>query len=87
MSMLRLQKTLASSVLHCGKKKVQMDPNETNIIANTNTPQLIRKLIKDGLIIWKPVTVHSQACCQKKLLDVQSYGHREGKGYCQHLGA
>ncbi|KAI4568674.1 hypothetical protein MJG53_014292 [Ovis ammon polii x Ovis aries] len=61
MSMLRLQKRLASTVLRCGKKKVWLDPNETNEIANANSRQPIRKLIKDGLIIRKPVTVHSWA--------------------------
>ena len=61
MSMLRLQKRLGFSVLRCGKKKVWLDPNETNEITNANSRQQIRKLIKDGLIIWKPVTVHSQA--------------------------
>lgn len=68
MSMLSLQKCLASSVLHCGKKKFQLDPNETNKIANANSHQLIRKLIEDGLIIWKPVTVHPQTRCQKHTL-------------------
>uniref|UniRef100_K7GE30 Ribosomal protein L19 n=1 Tax=Pelodiscus sinensis TaxID=13735 RepID=K7GE30_PELSI len=62
--MLRLQKRLASSVLRCGKKKVWLDPNETNEIANANSRQQIRKLIKDGLIIRKPVTVHSRARCR-----------------------
>ncbi|OBS78474.1 hypothetical protein A6R68_19142 [Neotoma lepida] len=37
MSMLRLQKRLASSVLRCGKKKVWLDPNDTNEIANANS--------------------------------------------------
>ncbi|KAH0519510.1 60S ribosomal protein L19 [Microtus ochrogaster] len=63
MSMLRLQKRLASSVLRCGKKKVWLDPNETNEIANANSRQQIRKLIKDGLIIRKPVT-YAQVICQ-----------------------
>ncbi|NXL40700.1 RL19 protein, partial [Glaucidium brasilianum] len=67
-SMLRLQKRLASSVLRCGKKKVWLDPNETNEIANANSRQQIRKLIKDGLIIRKPVTVHSRARCRKNTL-------------------
>lgn len=99
-SMLRLQKRLASSVLRCGKKKVWLDPNETNEIANANsrrftlvsrspalyptfvrhwwapsswccvctTGQQIRKLVKDGLIIRKPVTVHSRARCRKNTL-------------------
>uniref|UniRef100_A0A8C5SFE6 Ribosomal protein L19 n=2 Tax=Sauria TaxID=32561 RepID=A0A8C5SFE6_LATLA len=68
LSMLRLQKRLASSVLRCGKKKVWLDPNETNEIANANSRQQIRKLIKDGLIIRKPVTVHSRARCRKNTL-------------------
>ncbi|TKC49386.1 hypothetical protein EI555_016927 [Monodon monoceros] len=54
MSMLRLQKRLGFGVLRCGKKKVWLDPNETNEITNANSHQQIRKLIKDGLIIWKP---------------------------------
>lgn len=40
-SMLRLQKRLASSVLRCGKKKVWLDPNETNEIANANSRELV----------------------------------------------
>ncbi|KAK2115716.1 hypothetical protein P7K49_006342, partial [Saguinus oedipus] len=56
------------SVLRCGKKKVWLDPNETNEIANANSRQQIRKLIKDGLIIRKPVTVHSRARCRKNTL-------------------
>lgn len=102
-SMLKLQKRLASSVLRCGKKKVWLDPNETNEIANANSRELflswykflflffitpksylnfyncliicicaagqqIRKLVKDGLIIRKPVTVHSRARCRKNTL-------------------
>lgn len=39
-SMLRLQKRLASSVMGCGKKKVWLDPNETNEIANANSREL-----------------------------------------------
>uniref|UniRef100_A0A5F7Z703 Large ribosomal subunit protein eL19 domain-containing protein n=1 Tax=Macaca mulatta TaxID=9544 RepID=A0A5F7Z703_MACMU len=41
MSMLRLQKRLASSVLRCGKKKVWLDPNETNEIANARMPEKV----------------------------------------------
>ncbi|ELW66230.1 Gamma-aminobutyric acid receptor subunit pi [Tupaia chinensis] len=41
----------ASSVLCCGKKKIWLDPNETNEIANANARQQIQKLIKDRLII------------------------------------
>uniref|UniRef100_A0A8C2M970 Ribosomal protein L19 n=1 Tax=Cricetulus griseus TaxID=10029 RepID=A0A8C2M970_CRIGR len=76
-SMLRLQKRLASSVLRCGKKKVWLDPNETNEIANANSRQQIRKLIKDGLIIRKPVTVHSRAQSRRKGRHM-SIGKRKG---------
>lgn len=36
-SNLRLQKRLAASVLKCGRKKIWLDPNETNEIANANS--------------------------------------------------
>lgn len=62
---MKLQKRLAASVMRCGKRKVWLDPNETNEIANTNSRQNIRKLIKDGLIIKKPVAVHSRARVRK----------------------
>merc|ERR1712142_1126094 len=54
-------KRLASSVMKCGKNKVWLDPNEINEIANANSRQNIRKLIKDGLVIKKPVAVHSRS--------------------------
>lgn len=69
--MLRLQKRLASSVLRCGKKKVWLDPNETNEIANANSreflgssspyPFLILHEIKDVTILLalKPRKAHS----------------------------
>ncbi|OXA58947.1 60S ribosomal protein L19 [Folsomia candida] len=60
-SSLKLQKRLAASVLRCGKKKVWLDPNETAEISAANSRQYIRKLAKDGLIIRKPVAVHSRA--------------------------
>ncbi|XP_012787553.2 LOW QUALITY PROTEIN: 60S ribosomal protein L19 [Sorex araneus] len=78
MRTLRLQKRLASSVLCCGKKKVWLDP-ETNEIANANSHQQIRKLIKGGLIIRKPVTVHSWAQCRKNTL-VRLEGRHMGTG-------
>lgn len=46
MSSLKLQKRLAASVMKCGKNKVWLDPNEINEIANANSRQNIRKLIK-----------------------------------------
>merc|ERR1711976_875937 len=61
MSSLKLQKRLASSVMKCGKNKVWLDPNEINEIANANSRQNIRQLIKDGLTVKKPVAVHSRS--------------------------
>ncbi|ULU12520.1 hypothetical protein L3Y34_015647 [Caenorhabditis briggsae] len=60
MSNLRLQKRLASAVLKCGKHRVWLDPNEVSEISGANSRQSIRRLVNDGLIIRKPVTVHSR---------------------------
>ncbi|XP_065063122.1 large ribosomal subunit protein eL19-like [Rhopilema esculentum] len=79
MSTLRLQKRLASSVLKCGKKKIWLDPNETNEIGNANSRQNIRKLVKDGLIIKKPQVVHSRART-RKLLEAKRKGRHSGYG-------
>jgi len=65
MSSLSLQKRLAAGVMKCGKNKVWLDPNEINEIANANSRQNIRKLIKDGLVIKKPVAVHSRSRVRK----------------------
>merc|ERR1711976_80268 len=61
MSSLKLQKRLAASVMKCGKNKVWLGPKTINEIANANSRQNIRKLIKDGLVIKKPVAVHSRS--------------------------
>lgn len=78
-STLRLQKRLAASVLKCGKKKIWLDPNETNEIGNANSRQNIRKLVKDGLIIKKPQVVHSRART-RKLLEAKRKGRHSGYG-------
>ncbi|KAJ1554289.1 60S ribosomal protein L19, partial [Nowakowskiella sp. JEL0078] len=57
---LTTQKRLAAAVLKCGKRKIWLDPNEVNEISNANSRQNIRKLAKDGLIIKKPVLIHSR---------------------------
>lgn len=43
------------------------------------TGQQIRKLVKDGLIIRKPVTVHSRARCRKNTL-ARRKGRHTGYG-------
>merc|ERR1711976_613925 len=79
MSTLRLQKRLSAAVLKCGKNKVWLDPNETAEIANANSRQNIRKLIKDGLIIRKPVAVHSRARVRKNAI-ARRKGRHTGTG-------
>ncbi len=76
---LLLQKRLASNVLRCGKNKVWLDPNEISEIGNANSRQNIRKLVKDGLIIKKPVAVHSRYRCRVKTL-ARRKGRHSGHG-------
>ena len=64
---LKLQKRLAATVLKCGKRKVWLDPNEVTEIANANSRQNFRKLIKDGYVIRKPNAIHSRARVNKRL--------------------
>merc|ERR1712113_169000 len=79
MSTLRVQKRLAASVLKCGKKKIWLGPNESSEIANANSRQNIRKLIKDGLIIKKPQIVHSRARTRANL-EAKRKGRHKGFG-------
>merc|ERR1712212_119780 len=79
MSTLRVQKRLAASVLKCGRKKIWLDPNESSEIANANSRQNIRKLIKDGLIIKKPQIVHSRARTRANL-EAKRKGRHKGFG-------
>jgi len=50
--------------LKCGKRKIWLDPNETNEIALANSRRNILRLKSDGLIIKKPTVVHSRARVQ-----------------------
>jgi len=79
MVVLRLQKRLAASVLKCGKRKVWLDPNEVNEISMANSRQNIRKLIKDGFVIRKPVIVHSRARVRRRLI-AKRKGRHTGLG-------
>jgi len=76
---LKLQKRLASVVLKCGRNKVWLDPNETNEISNANSRQNILKLVNDGLIIRKPVAVHSRARTRKNA-EARRKGRHRGYG-------
>merc|ERR1712000_568617 len=76
---LRTQKRLAASVVGCGKRKIWLDPSEQSEIANANSRQTIRKLVKDGLIILKPVTMHSRARA-RELTAARRIGRHRGFG-------
>merc|ERR1712118_14823 len=76
---LKLQKRLAASVLNCGKRKIWLDPNEVNEISMANSRLNIRKLAKDGLVIKKPVKVHSRYSVRKHLA-AKRKGRHTGTG-------
>ena len=58
---MKLQRRLAASVLKCGRKRVWIDPNETNEVALANSRKNIRKLFKDGIIIRRTLSMHSRS--------------------------
>merc|ERR1711860_187928 len=59
--------------------KVWLDPNEINEIANANSRQNIRKLIKDGLVLKKPVAVHSRSRVRENT-EARRKGRHTGMG-------
>ncbi|CAG7948152.1 unnamed protein product, partial [Penicillium nalgiovense] len=76
---LTTQKRLAASVVGCGKRKIWLDPNEMSEISNANSRQTVRKLVSDGLIIRKPVTMHSRASA-RELNEARRNGRHRGLG-------
>nr|QLA09623.1 60S large subunit ribosomal protein eL19 [Euglena gracilis]6ZJ3_Lf Chain Lf, Ribosomal protein eL19 [Euglena gracilis] len=76
---LKLQGRLAAALLKCGRNRVWLDPNETSDIAMANSRANVRKLIKDGFIIRKPVAVQSRARW-RKLRAAKLKGRHTGPG-------
>lgn len=76
---LKLQKRLAASVLGVGKKRVWLDPSEISEISLANSRRNIRKLIKDGFIITKPVRMHSLSRV-RKVHEAKRKGRHMGPG-------
>ncbi|KAI5304012.1 60S ribosomal protein L19A [Ascosphaera pollenicola] len=76
---LTTQKRLAAAVVGCGKRKIWLDPNEVSEISTANSRQTIRKLVSDGLIIRKPVTMHSRARA-RELAAARRIGRHRGFG-------
>lgn len=56
-----------------------MDPNESSEIGLANSRRSVRKLIKDGLIIKKPVAIHSRARVRLNL-EAKRKGRHNGPG-------
>ena len=83
MSSLKLQKRLAASVLNCGIGRVWMDETEISTIAMANSRQQIRKLVGDGIIVRRPVAMHSSARHTKRVLAKRLGRHR---GYGKRRG-
>jgi large subunit ribosomal protein L19e len=79
MAGLSVQKRLAAAVKKCGKKRIWLDPNEVSDIGMANSRFNVRKLIKDGLIIRKPVKIHSRARVRKNLA-ARRKGRHTGTG-------
>jgi len=79
MAFLRLQKRLAASVLKCGRKRVWIDPNETNEVKLANSRKNIRKLVKARLIMRKVVATHSRSRC-KAYAEAKRKGRHNGTG-------
>lgn len=65
--------------MKCGKRKVWIDPAETETLALANSRQSIRRMIKNGLIIRKPQAMHSRARVQIRL-DAKRRGNHTGYG-------
>ncbi|KAK0406771.1 hypothetical protein QR680_018794 [Steinernema hermaphroditum] len=76
---LRVQKRLAAAVLKCGKRKVWLDPNEVETIANANSRQNIRRLVSDGLVLKKPTAVHSRYRA-RVMMEARRKGRHMGTG-------
>jgi len=77
MSSLKLQARLAMDILGCGRKRVWLDPNEAQEIANATSRKSVRKLIKKGWVMKKPVKVHSRARWRIR---------KEAKALGRHMG-
>jgi large subunit ribosomal protein L19e len=79
MSTLKLQARLAQDILGCGRKRVWLDPNEAQEIANATSRKSVRKLIKKGWVMKKPVKVHSRARWRLRQ-EAKSLGRHTGPG-------
>jgi len=76
---LKLQARLAKDILGCGRDRVWLDPNEAQDISQANSRKSVRKLIKDGYILRKPVKVHTRSRW-RRMEEAKGMGRHEGRG-------
>lgn len=70
---------LAASIFKCGKNKIWFDPGETQRLASSSSRMQVRRLIKDGVILRKPNTVHSRWRANKRA-EARKKGRHMGIG-------
>lgn len=62
----KLQKRLAAEILGCGTNRVWLDPTEGNEISLAKSRDAIRRLVRDEVIIRKPIVVRSRFAWRKR---------------------
>jgi large subunit ribosomal protein L19e len=73
------QKRLAAKIKKCGINRIWCDPTESSEIKVANSRFNVRKLMKEGLIIRKPVAIHSRDRVRKNLI-AKRKGRHTGTG-------
>ncbi len=79
MSDLKAQKRLAADVMNVGKRRVWLDPDELDEIAEAITREDIRELVDLGIIQAKDDKTNSRGRARERNKK-RSYGHRKGQG-------
>ena len=79
MSDLAAQKRLAADVLGVGERRVWLDPDEADEIAEAITREDIRELVDEGIIKAKGTQNNSRGRARERSKK-RSYGHKKGHG-------
>jgi large subunit ribosomal protein L19e len=79
MSNLRSQKRLAADVLDVGERRVWLDPDESEEIAEAITREDIRDLVDQGIIRAKDTQNNSRGRARERS-QKRAYGHQKGQG-------
>lgn len=79
MSDLKAQKRLAADVMDVGERRVWLDPEAEDEIAEAITREDIRELVDQGIIQAKDAKTNSRGRARERNKK-RSYGHRKGPG-------